>query len=72
MLYYLTKIRGNSTTNLVIVHLLILKVAFQDLMALTLVTMAILWKKYLKTLVLEQVHLEVERENKPVVIYYTE
>ena len=49
-----------------------LKVASQDLMALTLVTMVISWKKYLKTLALEQVLLEAQKENKPVVIYYTE
>ena len=44
----------------------------QDLMALTLVTMEISWKKYLKTLALEPVHLEAQKENKLVAIYYTE
>ena len=63
---------NKSMINSDIVHLLMLKVASQDLMALTLVTMVISWKKYLKTLVLEQVHLEAQKENKPVVIYYTE
>ena len=72
MQYYQMRIRENSTINSDIVHLLMLKVASQDLMALSLVTMVISWKKYLKTLVLEQVHLEAQKENKPVVIYYTE
>ena len=72
MQYYQMRIRENSTINSDIVHLLMLKVAFQDLMALTLVTMVISWKKYLKTLALEQVLLEAQKENKPVVIYYTE
>lgn len=72
MQYYQMRIRENSTINSDIVHLLMLKVASQDLMALTLVTMVISWKKYLKTLALEQVHLEAQKENKPVVIYYTE
>ena len=66
------RIRENSKINSDIVHLLMLKVVSLDLMALTLVTMVISWKKYLKTLVLEQVHLEAQKENKPVVIYYTE
>lgn len=72
MQYYQMRIRENSMINSDIVHLLMLKVASQDLMALTLVTMVISWKKYLKTLALEQVLLEAQKENKPVVIYYTE